>query len=539
MPFVCRQHEGKLLSDHTLQGKMTRGSWSTNKNFLKGLAFGVLLGAFCLQYYAIFGNIVTSWDQDFEFCYLVPFIFLYLIHANRESIKAHQPRSSNMGFLVLLCSGVICLSGQLGSITTLTYVSIWLAIVGLSLLLLGITITKVLAFPFLVLAFIVPLPPFLNRLLTFKLKLISSGLSVKMMQAIGLSAYREGNIIDLGLTQLQVVDACSGLRYVYPLLLMGLLFGYFFHKKWWERLIVLFAAIPISVFSNALRIAITGYLTTKVSQQAADKFFHGFSGWLIFMTSLLVLACLSGLLKIVQPKSKTKTQENAEQRGLRPGPFDLGGMKTSYLWMASAIFVAFWALNTAFASAQYSPKRQAFEQFPVVIGDWKGTRMYIREEILDELWADDYIQMTFTHAKTGETLLVFVPYYEYQKTRHTAHSPVSCLVGGGFAPKSDSTIAREWPAPFRNVEIRQMVMERSGRLVLSNYWFQQRGRVISSEYWNKWYLFWDSITKRRTDGALVRIEMPLREGQAVEEAQAEIDSFTRELLVVLPDYVPS
>ena len=83
-----------------------------------------------------------------------------------------------------------------------------------------------------------------------------------------------------------------------------------------------------------------------------------------------------------------------------------------------------------------------------------------------------------------------------------------------------------------------MVMEKNRDRLISNYWFQQRGRVIVSEYANKWYLFWDSLFKRRTDGALVRLEMPLRRGQTVEEAQAVMDSFTRHLMKILPEYVP-
>ena len=83
-----------------------------------------------------------------------------------------------------------------------------------------------------------------------------------------------------------------------------------------------------------------------------------------------------------------------------------------------------------------------------------------------------------------------------------------------------------------------MVLEKDRQLLLSNYWFQQRGRLIVSEYWNKIYLFWDSITRSRTDGALVRIEMLLGEGQDIETAQAIMDSFTQELMKVLPEYIP-
>ena len=83
-----------------------------------------------------------------------------------------------------------------------------------------------------------------------------------------------------------------------------------------------------------------------------------------------------------------------------------------------------------------------------------------------------------------------------------------------------------------------MVLEKNRQLLLSNYWFYQRGRVIGDAYTNKWFLFYDSLTKRRTDGALVRIEMPLREGQTVEQGQAVMDAFTQELMEILPAYVP-
>jgi exosortase D (VPLPA-CTERM-specific) len=504
-----------------------------------GIALAILAGAFCLQYHTVFGNLVRRWNsEDFEYCYLVPFIFLYLLYTNRESLKGHERSPALSGLIVIGFSGVLYLAGQLGSMETLTYVGIWMAVIGLSLTLCGPGMTKNLAFPLLVLAFIVPLPPFLNRLFTFKLKLLSSALSVKMMQASGLSVFREGNIVDLGLTQLQVVDACSGLRYVYPLVFMGLLFGYFFQKKWWERLVVLFATIPIAVFSNALRIAITGYLSKKVSPDMADSFFHSFSGWLIFMVSLGFLLCLSGLLRVIRPAHAKGAPERLEQRRPPPRPFDLNQLKPSYVWMASVLFFFFWGLNATFASALIRPSRTSFEKFPTRIGDWIGERTLLREEILDALWADDYVQIRFTHLSTRDVLWLFAPYYEYQGTRHTAHSPVSCLVGSGFAPASRTVLGRNWPPTFGQVEIRQMVLARDGELLLSNYWFQQRGRVIVSEFANKWFLFWDSLTRRRTDGALVRLEMPLKQGRDIRQAQGVMDAFTRELVRILPQYIP-
>ena len=509
------------------------------RDWLLWLSFIALLSAFCLQYYVDFGNLLKTWDtEDFSYCYLVPFLFLYLLYTNRRSLKTHELRPSISGFVVLFFSGALYLGGKHGSIETLIYMAIWVSIIGLALLLLGTKIVKALAFPFLILAFIVPVPPFLNQLFTFKLKLISSALSVNVMQLGGLSVFREGNIIDLGVTQLQIVDACSGLRYVYPLLLMGLVFGYLFHKKWWQRGLLMLATIPIAVFSNVLRIAITGFLMIKVSPQAAQSFFHGFSGWLIFMVSFVFLAVLSCFLKMAKSRLTKAVPVNMEKANPGSVSSNLKNIRQSYLWTASILFLIFWGLNAALASAQIKPSRKKFEEFPTKVGDWRGERTYLREEILRSLWADDYLQVQYNNTKTQDTLLLFVPYYEYQETRHTAHSPFSCLVGGGFAPRSRKVVERTFPEPFGKVRIRQMVLEKDRQLLLSNYWFQQRGRIILSEYWNKWYLFWDSITKRRTDGALVRLEMPLGEQQDIERAQALMDSFTQELMKILPEYVP-
>jgi exosortase D (VPLPA-CTERM-specific) len=439
--------------------------------------------------------------------------------------------------MILLLSEFLYLAGKLGSMETLTYIAMWVAFVGLSITILGFGMVRAIAFPLLILAFIVPVPPFLNRLFTFKLKLIATTLSVKVLHLLGILVFQEGNMIDLGVTQLQVVDACSGLRYVYPLIIVGLLVGYLYHKTFWKRILIVAVTIPIAVVSNALRIAITAALAVHVSPEVSESFFHGFSGWLIFMISILFLSIISKLLKT--NRGKTEKESIQPAKGLHENRiFELGKINRSYLYVSAVFFVALWGLNTTLASTQNNPWRQRFVEFPLKIADWQGKKSYLSQEILKNLWADDYVQITYYKKETGDMLILFVPYYEYQGTRRTAHSPVSCLLGGGFAPKSRSVVERDFPPPFGRVAIKQMVMEKNRDLLLSNYWFQQRGRVIVSEYANKWYLFWDSLFKRRTDGALVRLEMPLRRGQSVEDAQAVMDSFTRHLMKILPEYVP-
>ena len=159
-------------------------------------------------------------------------------------------------------------------------------IAGLCWIHLGWSKLKEMGFAFLMLLTMFPFPNFLYTKISWQLKLISSQLGVTIMQAFGMSAFREGNVIDLGFTQLQVVDACSGLRYLIPLVVLGLLLAYFFKAAFWKRVVVVVSTIPLSIVTNGLRIALTGVVYEQWGAELAEGFFHGFSGWFIFIVSL-------------------------------------------------------------------------------------------------------------------------------------------------------------------------------------------------------------------------------------------------------------
>ena len=103
-----------------------------------------------------------------------------------------------------------------------------------------------------------------------------------------------GNVIDIGVTQLQVVDACSGLRYLFPLIALGMVYVYFFERVLWKRVFCVAATIPIAVLTNGLRIGVTGIMTKFLGAKAAEGFFHGFSGWLLFLASFACLFIVGG-----------------------------------------------------------------------------------------------------------------------------------------------------------------------------------------------------------------------------------------------------
>jgi EpsI family protein len=195
-----------------------------------------------------------------------------------------------------------------------------------------------------------------------------------------------------------------------------------------------------------------------------------------------------------------------------------------------------WALKRI-PSAANLPQRTEFKSFPNQIGEWTGRKSYLSQEILDSLWADDYVSITYASSSSRNIIYLFIPFYEYQGTRHTAHAPQSCLLGGGWALAGSKERVVQLN-PEEPIEIMTMTLQKGDARILGSYFFFQRGRVITSPWMNKLYLMIDSFKRGRTDGALVRVEMVLTPGQTIEEGWVELEQFIQKLWPILPDYIP-
>ncbi len=423
--------------------------------------------------------------------------------------------------------------GELGSVESILYSGLWLSIVGLMILLYGWRRVQKLFFPLLVLAFIVPLPPFINRMLTFNLKMIGTNLAVKILRIFNISVHQTGNIIDLGIDKLQVVDACSGLRYFVPMFLMALMVGYFYNKGIWRKLLLLLIVPPLSIIVNAFRIVLSGLLTVRGHKDWAQNIFHDFSGWFVFMLAgaiLLTVALLLQRISSTPPISSFKKYSPREEC--------IGWIRPVVLsFLAAFLFISF---GTFIRNEQYSSNvsnRTSLTQFPMEIGNWNGNRHFFSKEIMDELWADDYVSAVYRKPDSPVSIQLLIPYYNYQGTRHTAHAPQSCLLGSGFnlLKSKDQSINT---SNGNSIPIRTMLLKQGNTKILASYFFYGRGRVITNPWKNKSYLFWDAITRKRTDGALVRAELLMIPGQSDEEAFFVLSSFIREIWKLLPKFVP-
>ncbi|WP_419779173.1 VPLPA-CTERM-specific exosortase XrtD [Maridesulfovibrio sp.] len=496
------------------------------------LSFVSVIAAWVVLYWDSFSPLLRRWNtDDYSYCWLVVPLALYVAWQRRELLPKVITPSSRSAYGALLLAGMFYFLGKAAAIDAVVFVSMWLCVLALVLFIYGWRSMKAFFFPLLVLAFAVPPPPFINRTLTFKLRLVSSDISVRIMQFFDIPVFREGNVIDLGVIQLHVVDACSGLRYVFPTILLGILMGYWFNSRTWQRVLIALATVPTAIFANALRIAIVGYLARNVSVETAENFFHDASGIVIYLLSIVLLASCSLFLNIIGGR---KEEQRAESR---PGYYGQPAGRVVHIFIMAAVLGLYFATNTLLLSGRVIPERPSFDNFPLTVGNYEGKREYYSDNILESLGSDDYFAGVFRDNDTGRDVLVLVTYYDYQEPQRAAHNPISCLLGGGGWSLSSSRDLSAEPdgRPFR---VRRLLLDKPGERLLAFYWFQQRGRVITDEYMNKFYLALDSITRRRTDGALVRVEMLLKEDETVEQGQKVLDNFIKNFSSELKPYIP-
>jgi exosortase D (VPLPA-CTERM-specific) len=352
---------------------------------------------------------------------------------------------------------------------------------------------------------------------------------------LGIPVYLEGNVLDLGTYKLAVVEACSGLRYLFPLLSLGFLAAYLFRAPLWQRVLVFLCTIPITILMNSLRIAFTAWTMNHWGQKMADEVLHAFEGWLIFMACAALLALV--MLALARC-SGTRLREvfDVPAVAVPQGKEAVHAGRRAAL-AACLMCLCIAALTTAFISTRTEiiPERQRFALFPKTIGAWQGRASGLDIETQRGLGLDDYVLSDFN--SPGERPInLYVAYYASQRSGVSTHSPSVCIPGGGWLitrleQVSHSIDGAEMP-------INRIVIERDSHKQLVYYWFSERGRLVANEYLAKAYLLADAITMNRTDGAMVRLTTRLFPGETEQSADLRLQSFRRLAVPSLNAYLP-
>lgn len=484
--------------------------------------------------------IFKDWAKDdYSHCMLIPIIVLYLIWEKHHLVNNYRSKPSHKGFyIIVLGIGLFWLGELAGEFFTL-YFSLWLIIVGLCYLNMGWEKLKIILFPILFSITMFPFPEFINNRITLHLKLISSKLGVVMMQLYGMSVFREGNMIDLGFTKLQIVDACSGLRYLFPMIVLSILIAHFYPARIWKKVLLVMSSVPLTIFSNSLRIALTGILSEKFGSKAVEGFFHDFEGWLIFMFTLIILLLEIWVINKIFPELPAERQKrnHTRNRGEKTNQDPkTSSLKRPQFILSVLLLSVTLVLSRGIEFREAIPMNRSFNEFPQQIRDWTGTRQFMETEFLDELNFSDYYMADYNDT-SGKAVNFYVAYYESQRKGESIHSPASCLRGGGWSFKQAGSTRIDL-ADGSTIPVNRGVIEKATLKQLSYYWFPSRNRILTNAYQMKLFNFWDALTQKRTDGALVRVITLVYPDEPLDSAEKRIKQFISDMYPVLNEFLP-
>ena len=542
------------------------------------LSFSAVLATVSLGY-LYFESLVflfNHWigSDDYSHGMFVPMISLFLIWQSRHRIAAAGVTGSRWGLAVVIAGLLLYLVGELATLYVLQHLSLWIVLVGLVIGAIGLRAVQAITFPLFYLLTSIPLPRFLYAGLSSQLQLWSSALGVGCLQLVGVTAFLEGNVIDLGPVQLQVVEACSGIRYLLPLTSLALLCAYLFKDRMWKRVILVLSSIPISILVNGFRIGMIGVLVEWYGQEASEGFTHLFEGWVLFMASLglliLEMWCLArigsngqpvslqdrftwsdpaartlevrgvrseALTTHIQPQTSS-LQQSSISSNLKPQTSNSVLLRPAYLFSVTLLVPVALASSFLGQRVEVPPDRALFVDFPMHIQGWTGTSLSLEQQYIDALRFDDYVLAEYRH-DGSQPVTFYSAYYRSQRKGQSAHSPQSCLPGGGWEISSIKNLAfGPVSGMAHQLHANRAVIEKGNQKQIVLYWFKQRDRILTSEYLVKFYLFWDALLRARTDGALIRIASLVGPGETEETVDQRMQQFVLAMQPELNRYVP-
>ena len=488
-------------------------------------------------------ELVTRWSTQEEYShgFLIPAVAAWMLWSRRDAVVASLGKPSWTGFAAVVLAALMLILSELSAFFLLSQVGFVVALLGIVLSLGGISLLRVIFVPIAFLVFAIPLPYFLDAELSSRLQLISSQLGVYFIRFFGVPVYLTGNVIDLGTYKLQVAEACSGLRYLYPLLSLGFLAAYLFQAPLWQRALVFLSAVPITIAMNSFRIGITGLMVDRWGIEQAQGVLHFFEGWVIFIASAAIMAAEIFVLArfgsgkrfsqiFHNPKVFPAVAQDPQWKSRSPGT----GPLLACLMVLCAVGVASFNINERH---EIVPDRLRFISFPTTLGDWLGHPSLMETEIERTLGVDDYILSDYVNPR-NDVVNFYIAYYASQRKGSSPHSPEVCIPGGGWQITKFERTNYKSQSLGINLPLNRVIIAQDNDKQLVYYWFVQRGRNIANEYWSKWYLLVDAITKGRTDGALVRLVTPLRANEPEQAADERLQAFIDQLEPRLKSYLP-
>jgi exosortase len=264
--------------------------------FAKGRSF-LLAGGLILLFAPALVRLANVWNsqEDYSHGFFVIPISLFLAWRQRNRIQRTPVKPAWAGTPVFFMGLLVYVVSFSAKFHTLAYYSIPLVLFGLFLSLCGMGIARPLLVPILFLFFMFPIPSAYYVQITHPMKLLVTEASVEVIRLIGLPVFRDGNLLFLARTELEVTEACSGIRSLYAYVMLGCLFASL-SRGWIKKAAMVALPVPIALAVNVVRVTGTAILSNAFGPEAAQGFFHEFTGFVFFLVGFVILCAFHSLI---------------------------------------------------------------------------------------------------------------------------------------------------------------------------------------------------------------------------------------------------
>ncbi len=462
----------------------------------------------------LYAQILLDWmreletDPSYSFALLLPFVAGYLgyrrIEADRHSLAAPLRCPDPAGIPVVLGGCALLVIGDLTTIVFLSRLSFLIVSAGFIITLLGRHAMRSLAFPFGLLFLALPLPALVYLPLTFQLQLLSSVLAAHMLQAAGISVLREGNLLILHHTVLEVAEACAGLHSLFALSALACIISYLFLHGPLRRILLILSAIPVAIGLNAARITSAAVAVNFWGPEASEGFVHASIGVVVFTIGSLMMLFIS--------RGLARPQGGADAVARAPGSSGEPAAAASEipLWAVIVIVLVTLAIHCrGLRTVQAEPLRDQLAYFPRDIKDWHGRDLTLTDRQFSSLGTHDVLMRDYQDHQHEAPVLFHVAFYSRQQQGSTMHSPLHCIPGSGWEVERRRLIPLQLSKAAPPFDANEVVFQRENSRILVLYWYLEQGTPQASELKGALHTMWSSATSGRSFGCLIRFSTPI------------------------------
>ena len=519
--------------------------WQDSRGRTVVLVSAAILIGIVFAFWFGFADLWKRWTQNEELSHspILPLVSAWMLWERRDALRQSVGSPASIGLVAAAGSLFVLFMGVFTGIEVLMHLGLVGVIGSLPLALGGWSLFWITLVPIAYLLFAVPPPPWVVTVLSGKFQLWSSELGVAAARALGGTVGLTGNVIRLPNATLQVVEACSGLNYLFPFLGLGALAAYFYKGPLWQRGLIFLSTIPITILMNSFRIAVTCWLVENHGEQHTEGALHFFEGWVVFVMCIGLLLGIIYVLTLLRGRRGLMTFIGFEDVPPRrpTGTWTQAAFVRNGFVFTALLLIGGVMVHVVGNRAMLVPERLDFATFSFEFDDMLAREQALSEGMEIALAADDYLIADFVPRDAGPRtppVNFYAAYLDKLRGDSTWHSPSQCLPGGGWEIASHTIEEVEHPAGGTYAHNRMLIQQEDNRMLVY-YWYDQRGRQVADEFIMKYWVLVDSITRQRSDGAMVRLMTHVGQGESLEEAEARLDGMRRRVLGVLPAYVPA